>query len=111
VPSTSTRESGSTQRITLPPERDDPPTESHEPPTESHEPPTESHEPRTEHTLGAPPSERRTIQIGERPGPLRPAPLDDSALPTRARWTPRLIAIAALVAIVVIVVLLLLFAR
>ena len=118
VPSSSTRESAPTQRITPPPERDDPPTEPHEPATEHHEPatehhdpPTEHHEPPTEHTRGAPPSERRTIQIGERPGPLRPAPLDDSALPTRARWTPRLIAIVALVAIVVIVVLLLLFAR
>jgi hypothetical protein len=58
----------------------------------------------------APPSERRTIQIGERPGPLRPAPIDDSAWPTRATWTPRLVAIVALLVILVIVVLLLLFA-
>ena len=78
-----------------PPNADEPPTEHHEPPTEHHEPP---------------PSERRTIQIGERPGPLNPAPLDDSALPAGARWTPRLIAIVALVVVIVIVVLLLLFA-
>jgi hypothetical protein len=56
------------------------------------------------------PSERRTIQIGERPGPLRPAPLADSSWPSRTVWTPRLIAIVALAVFVVLVVLLLLFA-
>ena len=92
VPSPSTPEDAPTQRIAPPPERNEPPTEHHEPPTEHHEPP---------------PSERRTIQIGERPGPLNPAPLADSAWPTGARWTPRMIAIVALVAVIVIVVLLL----
>jgi len=57
-----------------------------------------------------PPAERRTIQIGERPGPLKAAPPADGAWPKRATWTPRLIAIVALAVVVVIVVLLLLFA-
>ena len=96
APGPSTREDAPTQRITPPPERDGDPTEHHEAPAE--------------HAPAAPPSERRTIQIGERPGPLQPAPLADSAWPTGARWTPRLIAIVALVAIALVVVLLLLFA-
>ena len=96
VPAPSTREDAPTQRIAPPLERDGAPTEHHEPPAEP--------------VPAAPPSERRTIQIGERPGPLQPAPLADSAWPTGARWTPRLIAIVALVAIALVVVLLLLFA-
>ena len=60
----------------------------------------------------APPAaERRTIQIGERPGPLRTAPPPESNLrPPRETWTPRLIALVALAAFVVVVALLLLFA-
>jgi hypothetical protein len=58
-----------------------------------------------------PPSERRTIQIGQRPGPLRRAPIVDAG-PRGARdtWTPRLIAIVALLGLVVVVVLLVLLA-
>ena len=103
VPSPSARESAPTQRITPPPERDLEPTEAHPPP------PPQDPEPE-EQAPAAPPSARRTIQIGERPGPLRPAPLADSAFPTRGTWTPRLIAIVALAVVVAIVVLLLLFA-
>jgi hypothetical protein len=58
-----------------------------------------------------PASERRTIQIGDRPGPLRPAPLADRGAPlSRETWTPRLIAVVALIAFVVVVALLLLLA-
>ena len=110
VPSRSTPEGAPTQRIAPPPERDDAPVEHHEPPTERDAAATEPLPSPGEHTPSAPPSERRTIQIGERPGPLQPAPLADSAWPTGARWTPRLIALVALVAIALIVVLLLLFA-
>jgi len=115
VPSPSARESAPTQRIAPPPAGDPEPTQAHPPPaadrepTEAHPPPVQDPEP-TEEEPAAPPSERRTIQIGERPGPLRPAPIDAGAWPTRATWTPRLIAIVALLVILVIVVLLLLFA-
>ena len=58
-----------------------------------------------------PPSERRTIQIGERPGPLARAPMVDEGLRgSREVWTPRLIAVVALVALVVVVLLLVLLA-
>ncbi len=61
--------------------------------------------------IAAPPGERRTIQIGERPGPLRPAPPAPSSLgPPGRTWTPRLIAAVALAAFVIVVVLLLLLA-
>jgi hypothetical protein len=57
------------------------------------------------------PSERRTIQIGERPGPLRPAPMaDHGPRPSREIWTPRLVAALALAAFVLVIVLLLLLA-
>jgi hypothetical protein len=60
---------------------------------------------------GPPPTERRTIQIGERPGPLRPAPLADRGVPLHGgTWTPRLIAAVALIAFVVVLALLLLLA-
>jgi hypothetical protein len=54
---------------------------------------------------------RRTIQIGDRPGPLRPAPPPPGAMRSLdERWTPRLIAVIALGAFVVVVLLLLLLA-
>jgi len=57
------------------------------------------------------PAERRTIQIGERPGPVRPAPA--SLKPDRAprsaleAWAPRIAAVVALVVFIVVLVLLL----
>jgi hypothetical protein len=61
--------------------------------------------------IAAPPGERRTIQIGERPGPLRAAPPAPSGLgPSGQTWTPRLIAAVALAAFVIVAVLLLLLA-
>ena len=58
----------------------------------------------------SPAGERRTVQIGQRPGPLRPAPPpEDLRLPGR-RWTPRLVAVVALAAFVIVVALLLLLA-
>jgi hypothetical protein len=72
-------------------------------PAEPADPPTER--------IAAPPGERRTIQIGERPGPLRPAPPAPSGLgPPGRTWTPRLIAAVALAAFVIVAVLLLLLA-
>jgi hypothetical protein len=74
--------------------------------------PTEGAEPTPQRIKPPPeaPSERRTIQIGERPGPLTPAPPDGGPWPSRTVWTPRLIALVALVAFVVVVALLLLLA-
>ena len=68
--------------------------------------------PRVEPERRRPPDrERRTVQIGERPGPLRPAPPPPGAMrPLDERWTPRLIAVVALAVLVIVVVLLLLFA-
>ena len=60
--------------------------------------------------IASPASERRTVQIGQRPGPLRPAPPAQDLRPPGERWTPRLVAIVALSAFVVVVVLLLLLA-
>jgi hypothetical protein len=68
-------------------------------------------EPLAEPAAPASPAERRTIQIGDRPGPVRPAP----ASPARRggaqtfieEWGPRLAAVATLLVIVVILVLLL----
>jgi TolA-binding protein len=57
-----------------------------------------------------PAAERRTIRIGERPGPLRAAPPPHDLRPPGERWTPRLVALLALGAFVIVVVLLLLFA-
>jgi hypothetical protein len=57
------------------------------------------------------PSERRTIQIGERPGPARPAPVslasDHGSRPFLEAWAPRIAALVALLVIVAILVLLL----
>ena len=58
-----------------------------------------------------PPSERRTIQIGQRPGPLPRSPMvDEGGRGVRDAWTPRLIAVVALIALVVVVLLLVLLA-
>jgi hypothetical protein len=57
------------------------------------------------------PAERRTIQIGERPGPTRPAPaaLEPDRRPRSAveAWAPRIAAIIALLVFIVVLVLLL----
>jgi hypothetical protein len=72
------------------------------------EPPAEDL-PQTE-VANKPAADRRTIQIGERPGPLRAdPPAGDLRLPGE-RWTPRLIAVIALAVVIVVVVLLLLLA-
>ncbi len=56
--------------------------------------------------LAPQPGERRTIQIGDRPGPLKPAPAADPAPRSpREAWTPRLITIVALAVFVVVVAL------
>ncbi len=107
-----------TERAAPPPERVSPPTELAAPPTERDAPPTErvaapaqGAAPPAEPPATAPPSERRTIQIGERPGPVKPAPIADAgARPSREIWTPRLVAVVALLAFVVVVALLLLLA-
>ena len=60
---------------------------------------------------GAVPSERRTIQIGARPGPLeRVSAQDHPDPPGRQTWTPRLAAVVALAAFLLVVALLLLLA-
>jgi len=92
-----------TERIAPPTERiAPPPTEPIAPPTERIAPPAER--------PASPGAERRTIQIGERPGPLRPARPVQDLPPPRERWTPRLVAIVALAAFVIVVALLLLLA-
>jgi hypothetical protein len=64
-----------------------------------------------EEPVPPPPSERRTIQIGQRPGPIQRTPMVDEGLRgPRDIWTPRLIAVVALVGLVVVVVLLVLLA-
>lgn len=64
-----------------------------------------------EEPVSPPPSERRTIQIGQRPGPIQRAPMVDEGLRgSRDIWTPRLIAVVALVGLIVVVVLLVLLA-
>lgn len=78
-------------------------------------PPTEAFapaEPRTAPDEPAPvAAERRTIQIGQRPGPLPRAPMvDEGRRGARDAWTPRLIAAAAIVGLLVVVVLLVLLA-
>jgi hypothetical protein len=58
-----------------------------------------------------PPSERRTIQIGQRPGPLPRSPMvDEGGRGAGEAWTPRLIAVVGLLALVVVVLLLVLLA-
>ena len=72
--------------------------------------PTEALEPPVEHPA-APleGSERRTIQIGERPGPLRATPVVPSPdpRPPRQMWTLRVVAAVALSVVVVLLVLVL----
>jgi hypothetical protein len=57
------------------------------------------------------PAERRTIQIGERSGPVRPAPAslqpDGGPRSSLEAWAPRIAAIVALVVFIVVLVLLL----
>jgi hypothetical protein len=57
------------------------------------------------------PAGRRTIQIGERPGPVRPAPValqpDAGQRSTLAAWVPRAAAVVALLVFIVVLVLLL----
>lgn len=57
------------------------------------------------------PAGRRTIQIGERPGPARPAPVslqpEGGARPLLEAWAPRIAAVLALIIFVVVLVLLL----
>jgi hypothetical protein len=71
--------------------------------------PTEALEPSVE--PAAPPlegSERRTIQIGERPGPLRPTPVvSPDPRPPREKWTLRVVAAVALSVFVLLLVLVL----
>ena len=58
--------------------------------------------------------ERRTIQIGERPGPMRPGAARDLRPPPRRgpleRWGPRLLVVIALLVLVAVVLALVLFA-
>ena len=102
-------------RVPAPSEDAEPPTQRVSPPGEYPAAPAEltaqpvKPPPPSSDDDGAP-SERRTIQIGERPGPLRPAPPASGEWPAYRVWTPRLIAIVALIAFVVVVALLLLFA-
>jgi hypothetical protein len=63
-------------------------------------------------TVALPPTERRTIQIGERPGPLAKAPpvslaQDRGRVSSLPAWAPRLAAAVALAVLVVLVLLLL----
>jgi hypothetical protein len=88
-----------------------PPTGAGAPPAEPAEPPTEIAEPEARAAPPPAPSERRTIQIGERPGPLRPAPAaNPGARPPRTLGTPRLLAVVALILFVVVAAVLLLLA-
>ncbi len=58
--------------------------------------------------------ERRTIQIGERPGPTRPAPARDLPPPPKRgpldRWGPRLLAVVALLVLAAVALALVFFA-
>ena len=74
------------------------------------EPPAPEPQPEETEVIATPPSERRTVQIGQRPGPLRTAPPPPALPPMGDRWTPRLVALVALAAFVVVVALLLLLA-
>jgi hypothetical protein len=103
------------ERVAPPSERVAPPTEGAAPPSEGAAPPTESaapaEDPAPPGRAATAPSERRTIQIGERPGPAKPAAAPESrARPSLDAWTPRLVAVVALIAFVAVVVLLLLLA-
>jgi hypothetical protein len=100
-------------RVPAPSEGTSPPTQRIRPPSKRTAPGAERTAPPAETSAKeAPPplAERRTIQIGERPGPLRPAPPETGAWPSRRVWTPRLIAVVALTVFVVVVALLLLLA-
>jgi hypothetical protein len=59
----------------------------------------------------AAPAARRTIQIGERPGPAKPAPAslqpEDGPRPLLETWGPRIAAVLALIVVVVVLLLLL----
>jgi hypothetical protein len=88
----------------------DPPAQRAAPPEDSVEPPAQGAAP-PEDPVEPPPAaaERRTIRIGERPGPLRREPVPHANVrPPGERLTPRLIAGLALAVVVVVVVLVLL---
>ena len=80
------------------------------------EPPTSAEPPAEEPTaaLPKPVVDRRTIRIGERPGPVRSQPVQDiQPLPGRgplAGWGPRLLAVVALLALAAVVLALVFFA-
>jgi hypothetical protein len=67
-------------------------------------------QPEETQVMATPSGERRTVQIGQRPGPLRAAPPPQDLPPIGDRWTPRLIAVVALAVFVVVLALLLLLA-
>jgi len=83
------------------------------PPAESGGASDQAADPAPDPAAGTPPTpaERRTIQIGERPGPLRPAPAspepDGRARSALEASAPRVAAVVALIVFVVILVLLL----
>jgi hypothetical protein len=84
-----------------------------EPPGPAPEPASDSRPSEVAAAPGTPTAavERRTIQIGERPGPARPAPvsLQPEARPPSLleSWAPRIAAIVALIIVVAVLVLLL----
>ena len=117
VPPPTERTAPPTERTASPAERTVPLTERPAQPTEPSVPSAEraatpaSEAAPAEPAAGPTAGERRTIQIGERPGPLRPSPPADSgARPSREIWTPRVIVVVALLAFVVVLALLLLLA-
>jgi hypothetical protein len=96
------------QRVPAPPAKRPPETEP--PPGVNPFPPPSTDEEEADEAP-APPPERRTIQIGQRPGPLAKAPIaQDPRLGSPGVWTPRVIAAVALVGLVVVVILLVLLA-
>jgi hypothetical protein len=106
------------QRVPAPPAKR-PPETTPPPPTGEPSPATPAPDPapppptseREADTAPVAPAERRTIQIGQRPGPIAHAPmLDDGLRGPRNVWTPRVIALVALAALIVVVVLLVLLA-
>jgi hypothetical protein len=100
------------ERVPLPRVQADDPAERPAPPeADSPAPPEAQSAAPPEAQSAAPPAgERRTIRIGERPAPLRPAaPSHDPRLP-RKRWTPVVIAAVALAVAALVVALLLLLA-
>ena len=102
---------------TAPPAPAEPPTENAPPPAmeppadRGDAPPPPTGAPQADDPAPPAPSERRTIQIGQRPAPLQRVPMvDEGGRGARDAWTPRLIAIVALIALVVVVLLLVLLA-